>query len=226
MTARARKILEPARPLYAPTWAATADGGLIDLVDPDPAALDLRAIAEALAKIPRFNAATPGQSWSVGQHCLLVEALLPQTADGRLKLYGLLHDFHEALIGDMTRPTRAALRHYGGDAAIAAFDAMTAGLDFAIWAALGVRPPDETHAKAVRAADQAALAVEWRDFMTAPPPPALKVAPAHPRLKPLPWPVVQEKLVERLTFHAELYGLNGPAIDRLLPDLDLEESTL
>lgn len=226
MTARARRILEPARPLYAPTWVATADGSLIDLVAPDPAALDLRALAEALAKIPSYNAATPGLAWSIGQHSLLVEALLPQTADGRLKLYGLLHDFHEALIGDIARPTLAALTHFGGPAAAEALAALTQTIDDAVYAAIGVRPPDSAHLKAVRAADDAALAIEWRDFMTAPPPPALAVAPAHPRLKPLPWPVVQEKLVERLTWHAELYGLNGPAIERLLPDLEIEESDL
>lgn len=226
MTARARRILEPARPAYAPTWIATADGSLVDLVAPDPAAVDLRTFAEQIAKLPRYNAATPGVAWSVGQHSLLVEALLPQTADGRLKLYGLLHDFHEALIGDIARPTLAALRHFGGETTTDAIGALAQTIDNAVYAAIGVCPPDSAHLKAVRAADDAALAIEWRDFMIAPPPPALAVAPAHPRLKPLPWPVVQEKLVERLTWHAELYGLAGPAIERLLPDLEIEESDL
>lgn len=56
-------------------------------------------IAHALSMVNRFGGHTV-QPYSVAQHCVEVAKLLPQN----FKLHGLLHDAHEAYVGDNIRP--------------------------------------------------------------------------------------------------------------------------
>lgn len=66
-------------------------------------------IAPALARIPRFNGHTV-EAYSVAQHSVLcAEAAEDETGDLELAAYCLLHDAHEAYVGDITRPVIAAL---------------------------------------------------------------------------------------------------------------------
>ena len=87
-------------------------GRLIDL--DDPGALDVGAIAATLSRICRFagNLRDDHQiSWhSVADHCVLTAELLRRRVmPAQTCLAGLLHDAHEALIGDVITPTKTWL---------------------------------------------------------------------------------------------------------------------
>lgn len=95
-----------------PFWTVR---GTIDLADLKPSDLDAFTIADTLAKVNRFGGRTP-EPWSVAAHSVLVERLCP----AELGPWALLHDAHEAIIGDLTPPavevlcragTRPAVEH-------------------------------------------------------------------------------------------------------------------
>lgn len=77
-----------------------AMGGLIDLAHLQPEHMTAEAIGDTLSKINRFNGRTP-QPWSVAAHSVLVETLCPEID---MLGWALLHDAHEAFIGDITIP--------------------------------------------------------------------------------------------------------------------------
>ncbi|MDR5655225.1 hypothetical protein [Ruixingdingia sedimenti] len=95
-----------------PFWTAQ---GTIDLADIRPADLTAEILGDTLAKLNRFGGRTR-EPWSVAAHSVLVERLcLPD-----LGPWGLLHDAHEAFLGDFTAPavelicragTRSAVEH-------------------------------------------------------------------------------------------------------------------
>lgn len=113
----------------------------VDILDIKVAEVDFNHIATCLAAIPRFLGAAG--HYSVAQHCVrLAETMKPE-----IQLYGLLHDAHEAYIGDLTRPFRAALditlanlssRKKLGELALAL---ITEHIDEAIYLAAGLQWP-------------------------------------------------------------------------------------
>lgn len=188
----------------APTAISTVRGGAIDLLDPQPGDFCIAALAEAAAKLNRFTGHT-GLFYSVLQHSMLVADLLPQG----LRAHALLHDLHEAVIGDDSSPKKRALR------------AVTARL----WRATGspLPPPDilreleepivqalhdaagllwpltEEEERLLKWADLTALATEQRDLMGHAPDPDLP--PPHAAvIRPCPsWPKVLEMWLTRWT---------------------------
>lgn len=79
-----------------PFWTPA---GTIDLANLKPENLTAEVIGSTLAKINRFNGRTHAP-WSVAAHSLVVEFLCsPET-----KPWAILHDAHEAFIGDITNP--------------------------------------------------------------------------------------------------------------------------
>lgn len=64
-------------------------------------------IAQSLAKICRYAGNTPWH-YSVARHSILVSRLVPQ--EGDLPLLGLIHDAHEAWIGDIPLPVKQRMR--------------------------------------------------------------------------------------------------------------------
>lgn len=84
---------------------------MINLLDPQIEDITLRDIAYHLSRIPRFNGATIGRfPWSIADHSLLVEHFMSLLAeDPRWLLAALLHDAHEFVTGDITRPVQSAL---------------------------------------------------------------------------------------------------------------------
>ena len=175
------------------TAVMTLSGRLWPLLAPRPDDVVWPDIAESLAKICRFGGHTR-LHYSVAQHSVLVADLLPPA----LRAYGLLHDAHEAFLGDITRPMRMALAALGEGAAL---DELTRRADAAIHAAAGLpwplSPADEA---AVKAADTIALATEARDLMMGRqgfwdflPPPHRRV------ITPAAWPKAMDLFNERLT---------------------------
>ncbi len=105
--------MSAAPPLAPAPWTQTASGRALDLGAPlPPDALDIRHdIAAPLGLICRYSGQLPACTlYSVAQHCCIgADWALSKTRDHRLALAFLLHDAHEALIGDWTTPAMAAL---------------------------------------------------------------------------------------------------------------------
>lgn len=173
---------ERAKPRALPPSAAlTAGGRVIDLANPNPTDIDFNEIAETLAIIPRFaghcrRGFTP---WTVGEHSIAGADLLAGTGNKRLALLFLLHDAHEAYIGDITSPTVEALvaiapRVGSEPAGLAslvirgAIRRLKAGLDAVIFAAAGVEPPTSEERRQVAFMDVRLCRTEMAQIMSAP----------------------------------------------------------
>lgn len=126
------------------------DGSLMDLARPDPAEVDFAVLAGALSRIARFSGLPAGGALSVAQHSVMgAEALLAEGEDELTAALFLLHDGHEYLIGDKTRPFQALLaavlsdRHGAmiGQALHRAVGDIKAGWDEAIYTAAKLPPP-------------------------------------------------------------------------------------
>jgi uncharacterized protein len=137
----------------ARAWQRMLSGRRLDLIDPSPLDIEISDIAHGLARVARWNGQTKGaEIFSVAQHSLLVEtlvgALAPQ-ADRNARLFALLHDGPEYVIGDMISPFKAVI---GGD-----YKTIENRLLAAIHIRFGLPPKAPGEAAAlIKAADRAA----------------------------------------------------------------------
>jgi uncharacterized protein len=92
------------RPHRDPSLKLMPSGVLVSLANPLLVHINPFDIAHCLARIARFNGACDGHV-SVAQHCVHVSNLVPAP----LAAWGLLHDAHEAYIGDQSSPLKALL---------------------------------------------------------------------------------------------------------------------
>lgn len=136
----------------------TSSGRRIHPFRPLMDGLTLTEIGTSLSRINRFAGAA---HWSVAQHSVLVMRLIDQlggqinTAEARL--WALLHDAHEAIIGDIPTPA-AELLGFGWR-----LMALKHRLDRALWSSFTGAPfPDRQTRAAVKFADQRALELEIR----------------------------------------------------------------
>ncbi|HBF32686.1 hypothetical protein [Rhizobium sp.] len=96
-------------PAPKPVPCFRADGTTFDLISPHPSEISVETIAGPLSRINRFNG-TSYAGYSVAQHCVMgAEALLNEGAEPIVAAFFLLHDAHEALLGDWTRPAQDAI---------------------------------------------------------------------------------------------------------------------
>jgi 5'-deoxynucleotidase YfbR-like HD superfamily hydrolase len=88
-------------------------GRRLDLLDPSPLDVEIEDIAHGLARVARWNGQTRGEHiFSVAQHSLLVERIAGEVdpSIGRAeRLFMLLHDAPEYVIGDMISPFKAII---------------------------------------------------------------------------------------------------------------------
>jgi 5'-deoxynucleotidase YfbR-like HD superfamily hydrolase len=109
--AKALRQINSSAPARA--WQRMLSGRRLDLLDPSPLDIEIEDIAHGLARVARWNGQTlGGHSFSVAQHCLVVEevvAHLQPALDPCWRLAALLHDAPEYVIGDMISPFKAAL---------------------------------------------------------------------------------------------------------------------
>ena len=139
-------------------FVLTASGRTVHLDDPSPDEIDFGDIAEHLSRLVRFNGAAGG--YTVAQHSC---AVMEQFEVGHpLRPYALLHDAHEAYIGDIVAPLAAALpREWRG-----ALNHMKWKLDQAIYIAAGLNPLEARAQKfVIEHADRVVLATEKRDLL-------------------------------------------------------------
>ena len=94
-------------------WQRMLSGRRLDILDPSPVDVELSDIAHGLARVARWNGQTKGDyPFSVAQHSVLVLQIFSalngkSTAEGRL--YALLHDGPEYVMGDIISPFKAAM---------------------------------------------------------------------------------------------------------------------
>jgi 5'-deoxynucleotidase YfbR-like HD superfamily hydrolase len=94
-------------------WQRMLSGRRLDILDPSPVDVELSDIAHGLARVARWNGQTQGDyPFSVAQHSVLVleifSAMAP-AATPRDRLYALLHDAPEYVMGDIISPFKAAM---------------------------------------------------------------------------------------------------------------------
>ena len=157
-------------------------GYCVSLTEPDCAGLPLSDIALSLARTARFRGATKGiYAYSVAQHSVFVARLLREGGHGEaMQRAGLLHDAHEALIGDIPTPIKRWLGHHW-------LAARERPLIAALYQRFGV-PPALAESPEVKGADALAFATERRDLMAAsawPWPSPCEPSPRH-RITPEP----------------------------------------
>jgi 5'-deoxynucleotidase YfbR-like HD superfamily hydrolase len=94
-------------------WQRMLSGRRLDLLDPSPLDIEIEDIAHGLARVARWNGQTIGPHiFSVAQHSLLVESLagaLESDLDRPRRLFMLLHDAPEYVIGDMISPFKTVI---------------------------------------------------------------------------------------------------------------------
>jgi hypothetical protein len=94
-------------------WQRMLSGRRLDLLDPSPLDVEIEDIAHGLARVARWNGQTQGQHiFSVAQHSLLVEKIagaLDPAISREDRLFMLLHDAPEYVIGDMISPFKAVI---------------------------------------------------------------------------------------------------------------------
>ena len=135
--------------------------GTIDLAALRDQDMTADILAETLAKLPRYNARTR-YPWSVAAHSLLVEHLCPPD----LKGWALLHDAHEAFLGDLTTPALELFCQHGPEDVVQrAVEGAKARIDNMIARAWSC--PNRSHSLGIRQADWLALQVEMSVFFGA-----------------------------------------------------------
>lgn len=94
-------------------WQRMLSGRRLDLLDPSPLDVELGDIAHGLARVARWNGQTNGDyAFSVAQHSVFVmhlAAAAKPDLDQSGKLYALLHDAPEYVMGDIISPLKAAM---------------------------------------------------------------------------------------------------------------------
>lgn len=144
-----------------PSAMRTRSGAWVDLVNPQPGNIFLSDIAFHLSQTNRWVGATQSPI-PVTVHSIKVAELLREKGyTPVIQFYGLMHDAHEAYMGDLSRPLVRALVIMLGSEIIPTLERMKHNLDVVIRAALGIREPDEGEKSAVKWADTHILNTEF-----------------------------------------------------------------
>jgi hypothetical protein len=86
--------------------------GDLDLREPDPGLITVEEVAWGLSRTCRYSGKTP-KHYSVGEHSVLVtQHLREQGEPGEVQLAAVLHDAHEALVGDVLPCVKALVVGY------------------------------------------------------------------------------------------------------------------
>jgi len=165
-------------------WMQTRSGLAVDLVQPDLSAIDIMTdVAIPLSLTNRFAGHTTKLDhggFSTAQHSYLgADAVLQETGgDTEAALAFLLHDAHEAFIGDPTAPfvsslDRMAVDRFGrpvNGIFQSTLKIMKAGLDAEIYRRLGLTWPLTPYHHALVADMDLRMLRRERDELMAPPP--------------------------------------------------------
>lgn len=211
------------------TWIQTASGRAFDIIMPRKEDVDFEVdIPEALARIARFTGHIRSGPYSVAQHCVIgADFLFSATHRHDLAIAFLLHDAHEAYIGDISTPVAAAIaertsdeyadagihvRNIAAARSRRALATIKDDIDAAIHTAAGIAWPLSHGARAVvKNMDLRMLATERRHLLG---PSPRKWDDIHEDTEPLPlrgrikvWPWTRAADEYRARLHAYLPNL-------------------
>jgi uncharacterized protein len=139
------------------SWAITQSGKGIDLNHITADDIDIHDIAVSLSRQYRYL----GHSlllFTVAQHSVIVSSLVP----AELRVHALLHDAHEAYMGDITAPVKAFIKHHAGFPDV--IEKLETKIDHAIWGHFGLRHLTPLEKSVIKYADLKVLAAERRDL--------------------------------------------------------------
>jgi uncharacterized protein len=190
-------LTRTARDDVCATMVETVSGRMVDVLHPKPEMIHFPDIAEALSKIPRFNGHTCGAPYSVAQHCTIGAKLFEDDLDFDAARAFLLHDAHEAFMGDMATPVAAAMSA-ASELDLARWKMLKRGLDFAIFDAAGLNMSAKVEAR-VKEMDARLLLTErnhlmrrglslWSDDLE-----KLEPLQLNGRLRPKPWDIAADE---------------------------------
>lgn len=118
----------------------------------------IEEIAHALAQINRFTGHA-SRPYSVAEHSLLVATIAAhEDASPVAQLAALLHDAHEAYVGDVSSPAKWAIGQ--------PWEVFEHHQEVAVHNALGIRSAMVSHRADIKRWDLIALATERRDLLT------------------------------------------------------------
>lgn len=194
-----------------PVFKHMASGRVVDLANLTVADIHWPDVVAHLSRIARYDGGTGNCLYTVAQHSCLAHdnASGPPVA----KLIALVHDAHEAFIGDKTTPFVELLdliaRLNGAPAISPIVDKVKRRLDAAIFAAAGINPSHAaTYGAMIRALDARLLATEVRDLCAESDTPGAwgqLATPLKSRIKP--WG--PDKAAEEFAARLALYGIDG-----------------
>jgi hypothetical protein len=146
------------------SWMLTASGVAFSLSRPHVPDINLGDVAYHLAGINRFCGAAK-RRYSVAEHSLLVAEICERDlgmTDPVGLLAALMHDAHEAYMGDINTMVKLLLGEQ--------LQVLEWSLELAVQQRYGLRTASRAYHDAIKRADRMALATEKRDLM--PPSPA------------------------------------------------------
>lgn len=223
-------------------WLQTGTGRAFDLLQPTAAMVDFDIdVAEALARIPRFTGHVRSGSYSVAQHSVMgADALWRETGNRDLAAAFLLHDAHEAYLGDIATPVMRAIAIFcsaevaqyelGPSYFRAAIRRLKHQIDKAVYQAAGSSIPADATAEAVALMDMRMLATERRHLLSHAPYPW---QPAIEAAKPIrligkfrvwPWPEAADEYRARLAAYLPARPKSGPRRDGARRTRNLQEA--
>ncbi|MFZ5520434.1 MAG: HD domain-containing protein [Pseudomonadota bacterium] len=154
------------------THLLTASGRMPDLRHLRPDDIHIDDIAESLSHLSRFTGHAHG--YSVAAHSIHVSHLVRKLGGSlTAQMAGLLHDAHEAYMGDISTPMQQLINATAG---FKVMSVITDQLQWEVLSALKWRSAYHAHRQLIKQADLIALATERRDLM-----------PYHP----WPWPILE-----------------------------------
>lgn len=133
----------PIRLCPHPVPVLRLDGTIMDLALPLPEEVNFREMAAVLSRLPRYNGLLGATAYPVAQHSVLgAQAMQAETGSDFLAALFLLHDGHEWLLGDQTRPQQQLFDGMLDDAFSRMRTAAAAAWDDAIYRAAGLPAPE------------------------------------------------------------------------------------
>jgi len=131
-----------------PVWSFVPDGSVIDIAAPDAAEVCFLEMGNSLSKIARFDGRNPGPALSVAQHSVMgAQAIMNEGGTRWDAALFLLHDGHEYIVGDQSKPSQelyssVAIDLYGEARMRDAVAACKAAWDEVIYFAAGLPGPE------------------------------------------------------------------------------------
>lgn len=151
-------------------WMQSLEGSAFDLLHPTPDMINWRTVSIILARVPRFGGHTLQGLYSVAQHSVEgARAILRDTGRRDWAAAFLLHDVHEAYIGDIITPVAKALEacateeagdDWAGAAINRALKELKRRIDVAVYAKAGIPFPTGETAAIIKEYDYRMAATE------------------------------------------------------------------